>query len=792
MQVQHGGLYVSTISGNTQMDSMTSTMLSTLMANANISSFGDLAKLSIEQINSLIASVGAQLINEEATIASTNAIIAASQLAITGAGGLQDQFNAAGDALTIAQSNYDRANAIFNASQSTLYETQFELSTLSSAMVSINTDISTFQREYSILENSITLGQSTVDREQAIYIAELNAYNQNVADRSTAMAVLQSTAYAYEYASTLYEQVLEKYISTSTVAYALELDYISYSTGTYLLSQKVAQSTAAYYSSLLQEEQLDLQIYLSTSTSLHIAKMNYSTAYMTGQYDQAVRKEVCTIAQLDTAIATVSRIQQILGVPYPFIIPTGKQLTPQQELLKNMYFPSTNLAELTIQGQYFTVQQGIVSTNLVTATQQRQSLEATQSTIQLITLQAILDAANQNIINAQKALFDAQQNEINVQSTITNLSSQIIHTYELEASYISTLNALSIQYTNDLNNWYTESTVVGQYDIQNRLISTQVASTIITIQNLVLLSTVYNMSIAIYQSTYNSYSNMNAMTQSSISGYTIEDSTINGTISQLQSDINTLNTSSINAFADLQLFRGQFYSYKLQGLMNQAQEYQYSVQELNATVGAAAAQLLMNKLAMFTEIDTLNLTLTANPGDTISLQKRANLMGTQTTLQVIINAINPLDDSFNTIIGYSLQEQSYITNFINLRSQLTDIEISVLNGTSTKESVKSNYTTVWASMNATITSINSVISQKNGVLQSIYSVLNAQIPTITTLYPSITFPKTITVGQTPMQLQSDDPTQTTLSEYAILAPLDFSTQRSNRVDGGDVNRTSGV
>jgi hypothetical protein len=194
---------------------------------------------------------------------------------------------------------------------------------------------------------------------------------------------------------------------------------------------------------------------------------------------------------------------------------------------------------------------------------------------------------------------------------------------------------------------------------------------------------------------------------------------------------------------------------------------------LNATVGAAAAQLLMNKLAMFTEIDTLNLTLTANPGDAASLQKRANLMGTQTTLQVIINAINPLDDSFNTIIGYSLQEQSYISNFINLRSQLTDIEISVLNGSSTKESVKSNYTTVWASMNATITSINSVISQKNGVLQSIYSVLNSQIPTITTLYPSITFPKTITVGQTPMQLQSDDPRQSPLSEYAILAPLDF-------------------
>ena len=78
-------------------------------------------------------------------------------------------------------------------------------------------------------------------------------------------------------------------------------------------------------------------------------------------------------------------------------------------------------------------------------------------------------------------------------------------------------------------------------------------------------------------------------------------------------------------------------------------------------------------------------------------------------------------------------------------------------------------------MNETITSINGVISQKNGVLASIYSVLNAYVPQITTLYPSMTFPDTITVDQSPIQLQSDDPNQSPLSEFAILAPIDFTT-----------------
>jgi len=283
------------------------------------------------------------------------------------------------------------------------------------------------------------------------------------------------------------------------------------------------------------------------------------------------------------------------------------------------------------------------------------------------------------------------------------------------------------------------------------------------------------MSVSIYQSTYTWYSTLDGTTQSSITGYTIEDSTINGTIGQLQSDITTLNTSSINAIADLKLFRNQFYSYKLQVLMNLAQEYQYAVQELNATTGATTAQLLMNKLAMYSQIDTLNLMLTSNPGDTARVQERANLMGTQASIQVIINAINPLDSPFNTVIGYSLQEQSYISNFIRVRGQLTDIEIDVLNGDSTKASVRSNYQSLWSTMNATITSINGVISQKNGVLASIYSVLNAYVPQITTLYPSMTFPQTITVDQIPMQLQSSDPNQSPLSEFAILPPIDFTT-----------------
>lgn len=774
--IQQGGLYVSTAPNNLLLGVMTSSMLSTLMAETNLSNFGDLANLSIDKINNLIASVTTQLENEVAIITQTDAAIASATLDINRAGGLQDKFNTADWNLTIAQMSYKTASTLFAESQAALDNDTSTLMQLSSAKAAMQSTVDSYNAQYISLMGQIAGAQATVDAEQDRYDAELAAFNQNGIDRANAQRILLSTINAREYASTLYDQVLENFVSTSTVAYTMGQSYIQYSTGTYALTRMIAQSTAMYYSSLLQEESRGLQLYMSTSTALHIAHLNYSTALTVAQYDQALLREMSTIMQYDQAKLSLSTIDQILTPPYTaYVQGTAPSLTPQQQGVKDFYYPNDSLAQLAINAQYYTVLASNLSSTLYSATTDRQLFEAARGRMQLITLQAMIHSANQNIQQSQQILFDAQANERNVISTISTLSSNIRNSYLLEYYYVSTLNSISTNYHYELARWYNQSSIVGMYDIRHAEISRQIASTLQTIQSLMNLSTMYNLSVSIYQSSYSWYSTLDAITQSSITGYTIEDDNIQSTIRGISADITILGISTITAVGDLRLYQTQFYNYKLQELILEAQQYQYSVQELNAVVGASAAQLLLNKLALYTQIDTLNLALVRNPNDSAASAQRQNLMSQQTTIQTIINAINPLDEAFNAVVKYSLNEQQYKNDFISARSNLSGIEIDVLNGDSVKADIKDEYLTTWATMNGSVTSANSAISQKNALLFSIYSVLNVQIPQITTLYPTMTFPTTITVGQTPLPLQSSDPNQAVLSDFAILPPIDFTT-----------------
>ena len=782
---QTGGDYTSTVNATgVTLDAMSAVALSTLMADQQLSSFSQLANLSIEQIGALINTVQGQLTKEATLIAAAQCTITQAQTAISMPGGLQDQYDEALRNANSTQIAYNRASTLAAGAGLDLLDAQAELSSISSLADSLHHSMDAYEHEYSSLVSGITVASDVVDREQALYDSQQRAYEDYQQKYKNAMDILISTTEARDYVSSLAAEILREYVSTSTHLHTLELEYLNYSTTTLAEADYIAHSTAVYYSSLLQLEDAEIRVYVSTSTALHIAQLHYSSALTTAEYDGTVLKEVCTIAQLNTAMNMLTFVNTILGVPNPYQHGGGsgtqlQNLTIEQQTLLNTYFPNATYDELVANSQYYMNLTSTLSTILLDVSQERQLLEATQSTIQLITLNSILENANMRIHTALSHLYDAKATENAVFSTISSLSTQIIESYILEEYYNSTLRSLSSIYQNDMIHWYQQSTAVGIYNAEQLTISTQLASTLSTIDYIVALSTNYAAELEAYRIASTLYSTIEANTTSSINGYRFEDSLVLSTMYAYSTLFSTMYFSTVTGFSDLTNYSATFYTTTLKHVRNIALEYQYSVQELNAILGANAGQLNISRLDLYTQLDTLNLALIANPNDTASSTQRTNVLNVQNTIQTILNAINPLDAMFKRILQFCQEEQQLLGTFVELRRKLTGYEISVLKDSSLMSGVYTDYMATWSSLYTTVQSINGVISNKNSLLNSIYTVLNPQITVINGLPGSIlgllaAFPDTITVGQTPMILPSSDPNQMPLDKYAILPPIDFT------------------
>jgi hypothetical protein len=780
---QTGGDYTSTVNAaGITLDSMSAIALSTLMADQKLSSFADIANLSIDQIGALINTVEGQLNAEAIVIASAQRKITEAQAAISMPGGLQDKYDESLQNANSTQVAYNKASTLAAGAAQYLLDMEAELSSISSVSDSLQHTMEIFEDEFSSLVREIGATSDVVEMEEERYNRQKQAYDDYTEKYKRAMDILISTTEARDYVSSLAAEILRDYVSTSTHLYTLEVQYEKYRTITVPEAEYIARSTAAYYSSLMELEDAEIRVYISTSTALHIAQLNYSSAQTTAEYDDAVLKEVCTISELNTAKNMLSYVNTILGTPDPYQHGGGTQLqnlTIEQETLLNTYFPNATFDDLVANSEYYTKVASNLSNRLAAVSQERKILEATQGTIQLITLNSILDHANKRISDALGDLYLAKANETNIFSTISSLSTQIIESYLLEEYYNSTLYSLSSNYQASMAQWYQRSTSVASYNADQIAISNQLASTLSTIDYVVELSTNYARDLETYKIAYALYSTIEANTTSSIAGYTLEDSYILSSIYAYSSLVSTMYFSTATGFSDLTNYAATFYTNTGRHVRNTALEYQYATQELTAVVGANAAQLNISRLVLYTQLDTLNLALIANPNDTASGERRTNVLNVQNTLQTIITAINPLDVMFKRILQLCQEEQQLLGKFVELRSKLTNYEISVLKDSSLMAGVHTDYIDTWSLLYTTVQSINSVISNKNSMLDSIYTILNPQITAINGLDQSIlgqllAFPDTITVGQIPMILPSSDPNQMPLDKYAILPPIDFT------------------
>lgn len=321
---------------------------------------------------------------------------------------------------------------------------------------------------------------------------------------------------------------------------------------------------------------------------------------------------------------------------------------------------------------------GKLSVMMWQSTMKRQEKERNQSTIEAVTLKSILDKADADITNAQNDVDTDRAILASTMIAMSSLSTQIGVDLQIMGYDWSTLTGLSSLQVYDQSTYNHLSDIIHGYDVIETLLSSCYRSTLFSLSNLLAQSTQFNQSISFYTQRYylfssieavaqfsvNTYSTAIGYNQSSIDGYGRYAGQLNGLIN---SDFDTLNSQA-----------AQFYSQKMDQLTNELNEFKYAVQEWNSFTGYVTSELLIYKLNLYTQIDSLTFDLQQNPQSPTDFTNRKALTDAQGTIQSIVDALNPLDTYFGSIISNIDSELTNKTIFINTRSTLTAYEIQAL------------------------------------------------------------------------------------------------------------------
>jgi len=703
-------------------DYITSTVDPSTLTTANvtlstISTYGDIASLSISQISDLIDKVTAQITKESANIVSTQTQITSIQSDIDRMpGGYQNLYDVANREYISVQSAYDSANALLALDQSTLSTKVSELNKLSTLSSIYTSSLYGYQNQYSSIWSTIQTNNGIIVAEDADYQSRLQNYMKYQADYSTAIKNLNSTIDARNLNSSILSTATHAYQSTSTVYASMLDDYIKFSTLNLSASQYQFTSTNTYLSSILLIQSTQLGNYMSTSTAYYIANLNVSTAQGIYDYRNALSIEQSTIIKYN---GIENQLEQLLGISgsHPVSFYATQTPPPGQQLAYNTIY----------------VMLSTLSTTLFSTTAVRKKMEINQSTIFQNNLMSILKASDALISTAQHNYYVADQNRTRVISTMSGLSTRIGLADIAERAYVSTLSSVSSLYIADISTYNGMMHSVSSYYYNQSTLNSYLRSTLLTLSMLRKQSTLYNISATTYSQSYLAYSTIQAASQSSINGYSTISGTMLSSVKGLNSEIFTLTTTVGTEFSDLNKQAVTYYNNVKTDLNNEMDAYKYGVQEWNSFIGYICSELLIQKLSLYTSIDSVTFTLQTNISQSTMtglLQVKQGYISTQQRIQNIIDMLNNLDTQFATLLQTVETERSDKMAFVNTRSVLTGYEINVLQDVRQRPVLQAAYINQMSVLNSRVNSINQGILQRNQQMSALYSIINPQMAII--------------------------------------------------------------
>jgi hypothetical protein len=762
--IQSGGDYITTtydtnsISAESTISSISQSTFAEITRLSNVSTFNELATLSIEQIAALIAALNTQIGVENTNITANQSEIALIQANINRVpGGFQSEYDKANEEYISVKRAYDTATAILEYDQSTLSTKLIELDNLSSLSSFYTSSLEGYQEQYSSLWTTIQLNNSTIDGNESEYQRKLREYTAYEINYSIAVHNLQSSIDSLNLYSSMLSTDTYHYHSTSTVYGNLLNEYIYFSTHNLSTSRYLFMSTNNYLSSLLANQSTQLDKYLSTSTALNIANLQLTAAQAKYDYDNAVAIETSSIISYNSVESQIRALIENttvqVGDAYDIDYYRNYTPPPGQELTYSTLF----------------VLLSTMSISMYSTSQNRHMLEQNHDLIEADTLRSILEILDDNISTARYTYNLELRNQSSVISTISGLSTRIAYTNRAEQEWYSTLSSLSTAYLDELSTYNGIKASISSYiHVQDRL-SSYLRSTNTTISLLTGQSSLYSISAASYMEKYLQYSTLEAAAESSIIGYAGIRLGINSTIAGLNSQIGIYTAAVSTEFIELLANTNIYYTNLKNDFNNELDAYKYGIQEWDSFIGYICSELLINKVNLYTAIDSITFSLQ----DNITPERRDELNTTrstyitrQTVIQDIINVLNVLDLKFARVLELVETERRNKELFVDTRSILTVHDIAVFREPLQKSVVQNDYINQLGNLNSRVNSINSNILQRNQLLSDLYGIINPQIEILNglSLFQYV-LPDPVTTNAGPFNLDK--------SAYEIRAQLDY-------------------
>jgi hypothetical protein len=274
----------------------------------------------------------------------------------------------------------------------------------------------------------------------------------------------------------------------------------------------------------------------------------------------------------------------------------------------------------------------------------------------------------------------------------------------------------------------TLSTTMGNNLIQEDTYNSFIHSSLQTISTMSYLSTIYQVDLNYYMST-SSYDMLKNMVFSSMTELLAEQSRLTNAIRDYDNQIFWLNQSTIQEYASLTGAIQAFHTGKLTQIQNQIIQVQYSVKEWESFIGYIISQCMILKLQMYNSIDLLIYQNQQAPDPNKSAMI-AKISTDQTTMQAVVDALNPLTMIISNIYANISSELLLRSTFLGNRQQMTAIELNVLSSPTLHDSYMTTYVGLQAALGQNTSDINASISARTGMIQtrndSLMTVFNGQ------------------------------------------------------------------
>jgi len=458
------------------------------------------------------------------------------------------------------------------------------------------------------------------------------------------------------------------------------------------------------------------------------------------QFQQLTTSQIAElVSQIDGLIAT-----QALN-----IISTQSLITTLQTSIDDPVSGYQVIYNSTVAAYSTSVLNFITQESLVNAASAR--LSSMYSTLSTVIEQEQEDISTMSGYAAQYSSFMAEisTNNGSLSAEMTQYDSLSTSMGSYMKDYMAQVS--SLQGTSDPVLASSFSTTMANDMIKESNYSTFIHSSLQTISTMTFFSTSYQDELNNYMST-TAYDMLKNTVFSTIAELMAEQSTLTGTITDYDTQLFWLNQSTIREYASLGGSVNTFYSGKLTQIQNQILQVQYSVKEWESFIGYIISQCMILKLQLYNSIDLLTYQNQQVPDQT-KLAAISQKSTDQNTMQMIVNALNPLTGTISNIYANITAELLLRSTFIGNQQEMTTIELDVISSPTLKDSYQATYTGLQAQLGQNVSDINASIRARSGMVQtnrdSLMAVFNAQWTTnIAALqmspagpYPSMVFVK---------------------------------------------------